>query len=172
MSIALVGELPRVERLEVESHAARCARCADALADLTATSIALARAYAPLLSARSGLSPARVRLAARAPRPAPPVVRLARLTTRVSEVALAAAVTAFAFVGAPSVAPRPSVIGDEQAPGAVPLTHVTSHLDDATFVRWVRLDRYVPPEDLVDPTAAIPPAVRTTDGREGSGRLR
>ncbi len=171
MSVALMSDLPRVELLEVEAHAARCRHCADALADLRATAVALSRAYAPLRSATIDLSPDRARLAARAPLPAPLAVRVARLTTRVSEIALAAAVTAFAFVGAASVAPRPAVVGDEQAPETLQLTRVTTRLDDATFARWLRLDRYVPPDDTIDPTAALPAVARASDLGEGSGRI-
>lgn len=171
MSVALVGELPRVERLEVEGHAARCRRCADALADLRATAVALQRAYAPLRTETVDLSPARARLAARAPLPAPHTVRVARLTSKMGEVALAAAVTAFAFAGAGSVTPQPSIVGDEQAPETVQLTHVSTRLDDATFVRWLRLDRYVPPDDTIDPTAALPSAASGADLGEGTGRL-
>ena len=164
MSVALVGELPRTDRLEAEAHVARCLRCANTLADLRATTIALDRAYAPLRAVTVRLSPARARLAARTPLPAPsPALRLARITARLSEVALAAAVTAFAFVGATSVTPEPRVIDDAQT-SELQLTHVTSRLDDAAFVRWMRLERYVPPDDLLDPTSTIEPSIAPHGG--------
>lgn len=170
MSIAMVGELARVERLEMEGHVRRCLRCANMLADLRTTAVALDRAYAPARLASVAISPARARLAARAPLPAPVSVRVARITTRLNEVALAAAVTAFAFIGAGSVLPERNVISDEQTSEARPLTHVTGRLDDANFVRWIRLERYVPPDDLIDPTAEIRVTALPAGGGSGGGR--
>ena len=170
MSVAVVGELARVERLEMEAHVRHCLRCAVTMADLGTTAVALDRAYAPLRGAGVALSPARVRLAARAPLPTPVSLRLARITTRINEVALAAAVTAFAFIGAGSVLPERSVVSDDQTSETRPLTHVTGRLDDATLARWIRLERYVPPDDLMDPTAEIRVSAPASGGGTGGGR--
>lgn len=66
MAELFTGELHPRERLELEAHADSCARCGLALRDLATLSVALDRAYAPLRSRGTLLSPARVRLAARA----------------------------------------------------------------------------------------------------------
>jgi anti-sigma factor RsiW len=150
MSVLLAGALDGRERLEVEAHASRCARCGMAYRDLVFASVALDRAYAPLRAAGVAMSPARVRLALRIPQPVPTSLRLSRLTARVTEVALAAAVTAFAFVGSASVAPKAAIV-DEAAPDLGTLTHVSADMDDQYFLRWLRIGRYAAPADLVDP---------------------
>jgi hypothetical protein len=66
MADLFTGELHPRERLELEAHADSCVRCGVALRDLAAISVALDRAYAPLRSRGTQLSPARVRLAVRA----------------------------------------------------------------------------------------------------------
>src|SRR5436309_4732361 len=118
IAVLLAGAADRRERLEIESHTSACARCATAYRDYIATSVALDRAYAPLRHATVALSPARVRLAMRVPEPVPAPVRFSRVVARVNEFALAAAVTAFAFVGAGSVAPKPAIT-DEAVPSDV-----------------------------------------------------
>jgi anti-sigma factor RsiW len=153
MSVLLAGALERRERLEVEAHASRCARCGTAYRDLIFASVALERAYAPLRAASVAMSPARVRLALRLPQPVPTALRLSRLTARVSEIALAAAVTAFAFVGSASVAPKSTIV-DEAASDTGTLTHVTAGADDQYFLRWLRIGRYAAQSDLVDPGVA------------------
>ena len=150
MSVLVAGALEPRERLEVESHASRCARCGTAYRDLIFASVALDRAYAPLRAATVAMSPARVRLALRLPQPIPASLRLSRLTARVSEIALAAAVTAFAFVGSASVAPQPTIV-DEAVSDTGTLTHVTAGPDDQYFLRWLRIGRYAAQSDLVDP---------------------
>ena len=154
MSVLVAGALDRRERLEVEAHASRCARCGTAYRDLVFASLALDRAYAPLRDASVAMSPARVRLALRIPLPVPASLRFSRLTARVTEIALAAAVTAFAFVGSASVAPKPAIV-DEAAVESGTLTHVTANSDDQYFLRWLRIGRYAAPTDLVDPAVAM-----------------
>ena len=153
ISALLAGALDRRERLEVESHASRCARCGTVYRDLIFASVAVDRAYAPLRAASVAMSPARVRLALRLPLPVPASLRLSRLTARVTEVALAAAVTAFAFVGTASVVPQAAIV-DEAAIDTGTLTHVTAGTDDAYFLRWLRIGRYAAPTDLIDPAVA------------------
>ena len=154
MSVLFAGALESRERLEVEAHASRCARCGTAYRDLVFASVALDRAYAPLRAASIAMSPARVRLAVRLPQPVPASLRLSRLTARVSEFALAAAVTAFAFVGSTSVVPQPAIV-DEAASGSATVTHVTASGDDQYFLRWLRIGRYAAQSDLVDPAASL-----------------
>jgi len=156
IAVLLAGAAGQRERLEVESHTAACARCSTAYRDLVATSVALDRAFAPMRHAGVALSPARVRLAMRIPEPVPTPVRFSRLVARVNEFALAAAVTAFAFVGAGSVAPKPTII-DEAVPATDVLTpnmHVGITADDRTFIRWFRIGRYATPADMLDPAVS------------------
>ena len=146
-------------------------RSEDLPRDLWDASIALDRAYAPLRGARTGLSPARVRLALRVPEPVPAATRVSRIAARFTEVALAAAVTAFAFVGSASVAPVPAIVDD-----AVPdtATHESRVFDDQNFFRWIRLGRYASSAELVD--AAATPSRGDEDlvpvARERAGLLR
>ncbi len=172
MAGLVVGAAGRRERLELESHARRCGRCAVALSDLASASIALDRAYAPLRAATVALSPARVRLAMRAPEPTPVAIRLSRLTSRLTEVALAAAVTAFAFVGSASVAPNSSIVDETVVDTVVP-TRVSPVSDDKTFIRWFRVGRYAASADLVDPVIAprhVDEEIATPNERAGLAR--
>ncbi len=154
MSALLAGAADQRERAETLAHASRCARCGIALDDFVATSVALGRAYAPLRQRGVALSPSRVRLALRVPQPVPAAVRFNRLSARITELGLAAAVTAFAFVGSASVAPRPTIADEAVVPDAVTLTHVTANVDDQYFWRWIRLGRYAPQSDDLDPAVA------------------
>ena len=154
MSAMLAGALGRRERLEVEAHTSRCARCGTAYRDLIFASVALDRAYAPLRDASVTMSPARVHLALRLVEPVPASLRITRLTARFTEIALAAAVTAFAFVGSASVAPKSSIV-DEAVTDTATLTHVTAGENDQYFLRWLRIGRYAATSDLVDPGVAL-----------------
>lgn len=154
MASVLAGAARPEERLEVEAHAARCARCATAYADLIATTVALERAYAPLRARTAALSPARVHLALRRPVAVPASVRAGRLSARFTEVALAAAVTAFAFVGSASVAPKTTIVDDNAMdPGPAP---AVTAADSATVLKWFRIGRYAASPDLVEPPVELP----------------
>lgn len=153
MTSVLAGAAERRERLEVEAHTARCARCATAYADLITASVALQRAYAPLRSESVSLSPARVRLALRRPQPIPASVRIGRLSARLTEVALAAAVTAFAFVGSASVAPKPSIV--EETATDTTTTQVADPAEGA-IVHWFKIGRYAVTPDVVEPAVELP----------------
>lgn len=153
MSALLAGAADPRERASTLAHAGRCARCRAALDDLVATSVALDRAYAPLRRRSVALSPSRVRLALRVPEPAPAAARFTRLTARLAEISLAAAVTAFSFIGSASVAPAPAIVDEAVAPDAVAPTHVTAAADDQYVLRWIRLGRYAPQSDDLDPAA-------------------
>jgi anti-sigma factor RsiW len=161
ISVMLAGGASGRERLDVEAHAERCARCATTLRDYVATSVALDRAYAPLRAHATRISPARVHLAMRIPEPVPATARFSRITARITEFGLAAAVTAFAFVGSASVAPQHAIVDEAATPEAVSPTHVTSGGDDQYFLRWLRLGRYAPVADTLDP--AVSPSVYGDD---------
>src|SRR5205085_9299884 len=150
MSALLAGALGPRDRLDIEGHAGRCATCANAYRDLVATSVLLDRAYAPLRARSASLSPARVRLALRIPQPVPASVRFSRITARINEFGLAAAVTAFAFIGAGAIAPQHAIV-DEAVSVPVTPAHVSAAPDDAYFLRWLRLGRYAPVSDVLDP---------------------
>lgn len=154
MTAVLAGAADRRERSEVETHAARCARCATAYADVLAASVALRRAYAPLRDATVSLSPARVRLALRRAEPVPASVRIGRLSARFTEVALAAAVTAFAFIGSASVTPKSSIVY-EIAPDRAPAQAVAEPVEGA-IIQWFRIGRYAATPELVEPAVALP----------------
>ena len=172
--MVLAGAAGRHELLDVEAHVRRCARCADAYRDLIATSVAVDRAYASLRSASAVISPARVRLALRLPQPVPASARFNRVAARVNELALAAAVTAFAFVGSAQVAPKPAIVNEFDSGPTEPLTHVTASADDQYFLRWLRLGRYAAPTDMLDP--AVTPKAYFDDAnivkQERAGLLR
>src|SRR4051812_6175042 len=124
MSAMLAGAVGTRERLDIEGHADVCGRCANAYRDLVATSVALDRAYAPLRARSTALSPARVRLALRVPQPQPASLRFSKITARINEFGLAAAVTAFAFIGAGSVAPTHAIVDEAVVDVSAPI-HIT-----------------------------------------------
>jgi anti-sigma factor RsiW len=161
MAAMLAGAASPPERFDAESHAARCARCATTLRDYVAASVALDRAYAPLRARATRLSPARVRLAMRMPEPVPASARFSRITARITEFGLAAAVTAFAFVGSASVAPQHAIVDEAATPGSVASIHITGGSDDQYDLRWLRLGRYAPVADTLDP--AVSPRVHGDD---------
>jgi anti-sigma factor RsiW len=174
MSALLVGSASPRERLDVEGHAARCARCARAYRDLVATSVALSRAYAPLRGRAAALSPSRVRLAMRIPQPVPGTLRFSRLTARLNEIGLAAAVTAFAFAGIGSVAPEAQIVDDSVAPASSAGRQLIVSGDDPYFLRWLRIGRYVPPTGDILDAAGMPAsaAQETQPTNERAGLLR
>jgi anti-sigma factor RsiW len=99
MADLFTGELHPRERLELEAHADGCARCDAALRDLATISVALDRAYAPLRQRGTLLSPARVRLAARAePQATVPWWRIG-FVGRLSEATMALAFGALVLGG-------------------------------------------------------------------------
>jgi anti-sigma factor RsiW len=171
----LAGWASGRERLDAEAHAARCARCATTLREYVAASVALDRAFAPLRARAARLSPARVYLATRIPEPVPASARFSHLTARITEFGLAAAVTAFAFVGGASVAPQTAIADEAAARGAVAPVHVSSRSDDQYVPRWLRLGRYATVLDTLDaaesPSASSDEAIAPTK-RERAGLVR
>lgn len=93
------GRLGVRERLDVEDHLARCARCTEELADLASGHHAARRALAPYGRVHARVAPGRARLRAYgAGRPSLRIDPLLVLGRR-SEQALVFAVLAVAFVG-------------------------------------------------------------------------
>lgn len=152
MTVALVDHTEPRERLEAEGHASRCLRCAEAIRDQAALSVALDRAYAPLRSRTAALSPARVRLTLRAPAPRTSTPRVGRVAAKVNELAVAAAVMVFAMLG--TVA-QPSADTAVQAPvnnaGPIRLTRGNVDAPVVTTSVSVRIGRYLLHDTLLDP---------------------
>jgi hypothetical protein len=139
------------------------------LPERLAVDAALEAAFAPLRLRRSTVSPLRVRAAVRWGRGAPPeALRWSGAVARLSELSLAAGMSVMIFVGAfgsASVAPRgsaPAATGVAADPALYPVPRVTAPLEDEQYIRWLRLDRYVPLADWLDPTV-----VRTGGARSG-----
>lgn len=149
ISVALVDELPPRERLEADAHVASCAGCADAMRDLGATAVALERTYAPLRGRGVMLSPARVRLAVRAPARPSRIVRYARLTAKLNELAVAAAVMVFAVLG---TAPSPAVVVEDEPTTATRFQLTQGFVEPAQSEPYVsqRIGRYLLHDTLLD----------------------
>lgn len=148
ISVALVDELPARERLEADAHVASCAGCADAMRDLGATAVALERAYAPLRGRTVNLSAARVRLAVRAPARPSRIVRYARLTAKLNELAVAAAVMVFAVIG---TVPSPTVVVEDE-PTAATRFQLMQGFEEPRSEPYVaqRIGRYLLHDTLLD----------------------
>ena len=135
--VALIaGDLERKDRLELDAHAQRCARCDDALRQAVSTSLLLERAFRPLRLRTVALSPARVRLATRAPQPAPQpslFAPFARLGEATMALAFAAVMVSGTFDATPSQSSvsAPSVLRE--------YFRVQPPADDQGYIRWMRL---------------------------------
>ncbi len=147
MSVALIGELPARERFEADAHAAACPRCASAMRDLGATAVALERAYAPLRDRPVTLSAARVRLAIRTPVRSSRIVRYARLTAKLNELAVAAAVMLFAVIG---TLPAPAVVSGTEPVTALRLRNAWAEQDRSGPYLVQRVGRYLLHDTLLD----------------------
>ena len=144
-----VDPLPLPERLEVER--------------------ALENALAPLRLRRAPVSALRVRAAVRWGRGAPPeAVRWSGALARLSELSLAVGMSAMVFVGAFSSAvpacrtPSAASLDEAFDPALSPVPRVTAPLDDERYIRWLRLDRYVPLQDWLDPSVVRAGPVRVS----------
>lgn len=134
---------------------------------------ALRDAFAPLRARRTGLAPLRVRAAVRWGRGAPPAaLPWSAAVARLSELSVAVGMSVMVFIAAFGTAPAPSdqrTVDEAADPAAYPVPHLTAPVDDASYIRWLRLDRYVPMQDWLDPSVvrvgpvrplvrAVPPA--------------
>lgn len=137
---------------------------------------ALDEAFAPLRARRSGLSPLRVRAAVRwgrgapAPARAPAAYGWSGAIARLSELSVAVGMGALIFAAAlgPASPPRehPAPYGLVRLdPGAIDLSpRTTPPLEDERYyLRWLRLDRYIPLQDWLDPSIARPVPARRID---------
>lgn len=118
---------------------------------------ALNDAFAPLRARRAELSPLRVRAAVRWGRGAAPPKGLpwAAAASRLSELSVAVGMSAMVFIAAFSPAPAPAAdarVDEAKDPAIYPVPHVSAPVDDARYIRWLRLDRYVAVQDWLDPS--------------------
>jgi anti-sigma factor RsiW len=146
MADLFTGELHPRERLELEAHADVCVRCDAALRDLTTISFALDRAYAPLRARSTRLSPARIRLAARA-EPQSTVVPWWRagFIGRLSEATMALGFAALVLGGSLDLAVKPEVVPTAAvAAAAAPPSVIKDYfktqppVDENAYARWLR----------------------------------
>jgi len=145
MTELFTGELRPRERLELEAHADGCARCDAALRDLATISVALDRAYAPLRMRGTLLSPARVRLAARAePTNSIPWWRVG-FVGRLSEATMALGFAALVLGGSLDLAVKPD--GTPSAPASVSVSspsiireymRTQPPYEETAYLRWLR----------------------------------
>lgn len=142
------------ERIALETHAASCAGCADALRSARPVDAALRGAFAPLRERRTIIAPGRVRLAVgpRATGATNPWLRAPRFFGRLAEVSVMVGVTLFAVGSsldfsthaAPSSAAPRSVVQDyfrSQPP-----------VREIDYVRWLRLVKPDDSSSVADPT--------------------
>ncbi len=144
MAELFTGELDARERLELEAHADGCVRCGAALRDLATISVALDRAYAPLRQRGTLLSPARVRLAARAqPQSTVPWWRVG-FVGRLSEATLALGFAALVLGGALDLAVKPAVPPVAASSAASSTSIIKDYMrtqppyEETTYLRWLR----------------------------------
>lgn len=144
MADLFTGELHPRERLELEAHADGCARCGAALRDLATISVALDRAYAPLRQRGTLMSPARVRLAARAEPPATVPWWRIGFVGRLSEATMALAFGALVLGGSLDLA-----VKTDESTAAPSVTVETQSIirdymrtqppyDETAYLRWLR----------------------------------
>ncbi len=141
------------ERIALETHAASCAECADALRNGRPVDVALRGAFAPLRERRTIIAPGRVRLAV-GPRSAAatnPWLRAPRFLGRLAEVSVMVGVTFFA-------------VGTSLDPSTRPTSLTPTHsivqeyfraqppLGDIDYVRWLRLVKADASSTVSDPT--------------------
>jgi hypothetical protein len=126
---------------------------------------ALDVAFEPLRSQRTDLSARRVRAAVRWGRAAPPppralpwsgpVARLSELSVAVGMFVLIFSAGVGSAVLPPDAAsPAPAVAQIDE--GIYPVPHVSAALEDERYIRWLRIDRYVPLQDWLDPSIVRP----------------
>ena len=141
MTDLFTGELHPRERLELEAHADSCVRCDAALRDLTTISFALDRAYAPLRSRGTLLSPARVRLAARVePQSTVPWWRTG-FVGRLSEATMALGFAALVLGGSLDLAVKPAaeIVPTVAAPSVIKdYFKAQPPVEESAYVRWLR----------------------------------
>ncbi len=135
------------------------------LAERLEVEAALSDAFAPLRARHAELSPLRVRAAVRWGRGAPQErLPWAAAAARLSELSVAVGMTVMVFIAAFSPVPVPALdprVDEAKDPAVYPVPHVSAPADDALYIRWLRLDRYVPVQDWLDPSVVRVGAVRS-----------
>jgi hypothetical protein len=136
--VSATGEMTIRERLDLETHAAACPECADALREARRVDRALRAAFAPLAERRAILAPGRVRMALgpTAPRRAN-WLRAPAFFGRLAEVSVAVGIALFAITGTV----------EEPRSTANPVVHSVIQdyfrslppRDDINYFRWLRL---------------------------------
>lgn len=126
---------------------------------------AIDAAYEPLRAERTDLSPRRVRAAVRWGRgaaPPPRAIRWSGAVARVSELSVAVGMFLVFFsagVGSAVLPPETSSSApavEQVDAGIYPVPHVSAALEDERYIRWLRIDRYVPLQDWLDPGTVRP----------------
>ncbi len=138
------------------------------LAEDLAVEAALRDAFAPLRARRAPVGPLRVRAAVRWGRgsgasPLPWTAAIARL----SELSVAVGMSVMVFIaafGTPATPAATQTVDEASDPAIHPVPHVSAPVDDSYYIRWLRLDRYVPMQDWLDPSVVrispLPPLRR------------
>jgi hypothetical protein len=142
------------ERIALETHAATCVDCADALRNGRPVDVALRRAFAPLRERRTIIAPGRVRLAV-APRAAPvtnPWFRVPRFFARLTEVSVMVSVTLFAVGTYLDPSTRPSTSLTPTHSVVQEYFRAQPPLSDIDYVRWLRLVKADASSTVSDPT--------------------
>ena len=147
--VSAMGEMTIRERLDLETHAATCPDCADALRQARRVDRALRLAFAPLAERRAILSPGRVRMAVGpAARRRADWLRAPAFFARLAEVSVAVGVALFAITGTVEE-PRATV---DPVPHSVIQDYFRSlpPRDDINYFRWLRLQP-APAAERADP---------------------
>ncbi|MDE3112594.1 MAG: hypothetical protein KGN00_01515 [Chloroflexota bacterium] len=117
---------------------------------------ALRDAFAPLRARRATVSPLRVRAGVRWGRGASPAaLPWTSAVSRLSELSVAVGMSVMVFIAAFGVPPAPAVdttVDEAKDVAVYAVPHVSAPADDASYIRWLRLDRYVPLQDWLDPS--------------------
>ena len=116
-------------------------------------------AFAPLRLRSTNVSALRVRAAVRWGRGEPPsALRWSGAIARLSELSIAAGMSVMIFVAASgstvpaSHTPATGAVDEAVDPALYPVPRVSAPLDDDRYIRWLRLDRFVPLQDWLDPS--------------------
>ena len=142
------------ERVALETHAASCLDCADALRNSRPVDAALRGAFAPLRERRTIIAPGRVRLAVgpRATAATNPWLRAPRFFGRLAEVSVMVGVTLFAVTSSMDFSSRPAPATTSPRSVLQDYFRAQPPLGDIDYVRWLRLVKV----DASSPSVADP----------------
>lgn len=129
---------------------------------------ALEDAYTPLRERTTDVSGLRVRAAVRWGRGASPLrndapraLRWSGAIARLSELSVAVGMFVMIFTASVGTAvlrdPGATTPGAEEVDGSLyPVPRVSVPLEDERYIRWLRIDRYVPLQDWLEPSTVRP----------------